>query len=135
MSTFRPDEHVRRRVEFEAAYESGAKVSGRLMTMFVRQNAGGRPRLGIAATRKIGGAVIRNRAKRLAREVFRTHKPAAPLDIIVVPRREFLDAPYPTVEHEFAVLLERAGRAPAGRRDRAAAGRRGPRGARSHSRV
>jgi ribonuclease P protein component len=107
--TFRPAEHIRRRAEFEAIYESGAKVHGRFMTMFVRRTTGPHPRLGLAATRKIGGAVIRNRAKRLARELFRHHKPAESLDIVVVPRREFLDASYDSLEREFGALLERAG--------------------------
>ena len=108
--TFRPAEHIRRRSDFEAAYESGAKVGGRLMTVFVRQNGGGQARLGIAATRKIGGAVTRNHAKRLIRDLFRTRKPTAALDIVVVPRRELLDAPYSILEREFIALLERAAR-------------------------
>jgi ribonuclease P protein component len=113
--TFRPREHIRRRADFEAIYESGVKVSGRLMTVFVRRAPIGHARLGIAATRRIGGAVIRNRAKRRTRELFRNRKPAAALDIIVVPRREFPDAPYSSLEREFDALLERAARSPAPR--------------------
>jgi ribonuclease P protein component len=108
--TFERREHIRRRADFEAVYQSGIKVSGRLMTMFVRPNGCPHARLGIAATRKIGGAVIRNRAKRLTREVFRHHKPATAVDIVVVPRREFLDAPYSSLEREFDSLLRRAAR-------------------------
>jgi ribonuclease P protein component len=107
---FRPDEHVRRRADFETIYQSGLKVSGRLMTLFVRRNQGEHARLGVAATRKIGGAVIRNRAKRLTRELFRHHKPTTALDIVVIPRREFLDAPYASLEREFIALLDRAAR-------------------------
>jgi ribonuclease P protein component len=131
---FRPHEHITRRVDFEAAYGAGAKVNGRLMTVFVRPNGGQHARLGIAATRKIGGAVTRNRAKRLTRELFRTHKPMAPLDIVVVPRREFLDAPYATLEREFDALVERAARF--GRRGAASRPQqRRPRGARADSSV
>jgi ribonuclease P protein component len=118
--TFRPREHVRRRADFEAIYQSGLKISGRFMTLFVRENNNQHARLGIAATRKIGGAVIRNRAKRLARELFRNHKPPSAIDIVVIPRREFLDASYPTLEREFDALLERAaksGRARGARAD------------------
>ena len=46
------------------------------MTVFTRERERACARLGIAATRKMGGAVERNRAKRLVREVFRHHKPA-----------------------------------------------------------
>jgi ribonuclease P protein component len=111
MARFRPREHIRRRADFEAAYAGGVKVSGRFMTMFVRAGGGEHARLGIAATRRIGGSVARNRARRVTRELFRHHKPAAAFDVVVVPRREFLDAPYPDLEREFVALLERGARA------------------------
>lgn len=77
------------------------------MTMFTREREEGVARLGIAATRKMGAAVARNRAKRLVRELFRHHKPATPVDVVVVPRRELLDAPFDRVESEFQSLLQR----------------------------
>ncbi len=81
------------------------------MTLFVLANGTATSRLGVAATRKIGGAVQRNRAKRLAREVFRRHKPAEGHDVVIVPRREMLDAPFAHLESDFCELLDR----PAGR--------------------
>lgn len=107
-----PAEHVRKRADFELIYKTGTKRSGRLMTMFAREREAGAARLGIAATRKIGAAVARNRAKRLVREVFRHHKPAAPVDIVVVPRREMLAAPFERVEAEFTSLLNRCAASP-----------------------
>lgn len=108
MARFSPAEHIRQRADFELAYDTGTKVGGPFMTMFVRETTNGHARFGIAATRKIGGAVVRNRAKRLARELFRHLKPSRGLDIVVVPRREFLNAPYAGLEREFVSLLERA---------------------------
>ena len=107
MPRFRADEHIRRREEFQEIYEAGRRVSGRLMTMFVRENDRAGARLGIAATRKIGSAVIRNRAKRLVRELFRHHKPTGGFDVVIVPRREMLDASYDSLEAEFRALLDR----------------------------
>jgi ribonuclease P protein component len=80
------------------------------MTLFVLPNNGTAARLGVAATRKIGSSVDRNRAKRLAREVFRRHKMAAGLDIVIVPRREMLDAPFVSLEADYRATLERSGR-------------------------
>jgi ribonuclease P protein component len=104
---FGPGEHVRKRADFELIYKTGLKRSGRLMTMFTRDREAATPRLGIAATRKMGPAVERNRAKRLVRELFRHHKPAGGVDVVVVPRREMLDAPYARLEAEFCALLSR----------------------------
>jgi ribonuclease P protein component len=104
---FRPAEHVRKRADFELIYKTGFKRSGRLMTMFTRERETGPARLGIAATRKMGAAVERNRAKRLVRELFRHNKPIAAIDVVVVPRREILDAPYERIEVEFKSLLAR----------------------------
>lgn len=77
------------------------------MTMFTRERETGRARLGIAATRKMGAAVERNRAKRLVRELFRHNKPATAVDVVVVPRREILNASYDRIEAEFKALLSR----------------------------
>ena len=105
--SFSKAEHIRKRAEFELIYKAGSKQSGRLMTMFTRANELSVARLGVAATRKIGSAVIRNRAKRLVRELFRRHKPASAIDVVVVPRREMLDASYARLEVEFCALLDR----------------------------
>ena len=106
-STFTRPEHIRKRADFEQTYDTGNRASGRFMTMFARSTGDRSARLGIAATRKIGGAVVRNLAKRRVRELFRQRKPITGLDIVVVPRREFPDAPFASLEREFDALLER----------------------------
>ena len=75
-------------------YEHGTRLSGSLMTVFFLPNTLGRARLGIAATRKIGSAVIRNRAKRRVRDLFRRHRSAEPVDMVVIPRRDLVEAPF-----------------------------------------
>lgn len=98
---------VRRRRDYLAAYEHGRRVTGALMSVFFHQNDTGAARLGIAATRKIGGAVGRNRAKRRVRELFRRNRIADSLDIVVIPRRELITAPFERIETEFRALLNR----------------------------
>jgi ribonuclease P protein component len=112
-----PAERVRRRSDFERAYATGVRIRGRFMTLFVVTNGGAVSRLGIAASRKFGAAVERNTAKRLAREIFRRHKITVGWDIIVVPRREMLDAPFASLESDYAHALDRRhrGQPPAAR--------------------
>ena len=123
-----PRERVRKRTDFEHIYAHGAKRHGRFMTMFVLAREAvaesGRSRFGVAATRKLGGAVVRNRAKRLSRELFRRHKPEAGLDVVVVPRREFLAADFPSLERDYVVLLSGHGGRDAGPRRRTDRGAR-----------
>jgi ribonuclease P protein component len=64
--------------------------------------------LGIAASRKFGGSVERNRAKRLIREVFRRNKIAAGYDVVIVPKRELLNASLNALEEDYRQNLRRS---------------------------
>jgi len=103
---------IRRRPEFLRVYEHGLRVRARLMTVIALPNTQSASRLGIAATRKLGGAVVRNRAKRLIRELFRNAEAPQGLDIVVIPRPDMLDADFSTLESEFRYALRRVGRPP-----------------------
>jgi ribonuclease P protein component len=103
----RSSERIRRRADFQQVYGQGIRIHSRYGTIFVLPNKHGVGRLGIAATKKLGGAVRRNRAKRLIREVFRRNKIAAGLDIVVVPRRELLEASLTAIEADYRNTLER----------------------------
>lgn len=89
------------------------------MTVIVMPNGLPRSRLGVSATRKLGGSVVRNHAKRVVREVFRQADVPGGLDIVVIPRAALLEAAYQAVEAEFRYALRRASR----RTGNAAAGR------------
>jgi ribonuclease P protein component len=107
---FPADRRIRHRPEFLRVYEHGERVRARLMTVMALRNTLGYSRLGIAATRKMGSAVVRNRAKRLVRELFRQVDVPAGLDIVVIPRSDMVDAEFRTVESEFRYALRRIGR-------------------------
>ena len=88
-------------------FEGGLRLRSRFMTCFALPNGLESPRLGIAASAKMGNAVARNRAKRLSRELFRAHTPAKPVDVIFVPRREMVHAAWPDLEADYCAALQR----------------------------
>jgi len=108
--TFGPSRRIRRRPECLRVYDGGQRLRLRLMTVMLLPGPGEKSRLGVAATKKLGGAVIRNRARRIIRDVFRRADVPAGLDVVVIPRPELLEAEYATVESEFRYALRRASR-------------------------
>jgi ribonuclease P protein component len=75
--------------DFERAYRRGRSVANRHLVLYVfpRGNSDD-PRLGVSVSRRLGGAVVRNRVKRLLREAFRAHgdKLARGHDYVLVAR-------------------------------------------------
>jgi ribonuclease P protein component len=97
-------------VEFKRVFDAGHRGQGRFMTLLVAPNQTNAPRLGIVASRKLGGSVQRNRAKRLIREIFRLTTPAETpaVDVVVIPRRALLDAAYVALEEDHLTTLRRS---------------------------
>ena len=57
--------------DFRRAYARGKSYTNPALVMYVRKNRAGSCRIGITASKKIGNAVQRNRARRVIREAFR----------------------------------------------------------------
>lgn len=112
-TTFEKHRRLRRRPEFDRVFATGRRAHGRYLTVVAAPNGTAENRLGIVASRKLGDAVRRNRAKRLIREIFRSQPQARRhgVDIVVIPRRELFDAPYSSLETDYISALRRcAGR-------------------------
>jgi ribonuclease P protein component len=108
--TFGPGVRLRARPEFMAVQQHGRRVATRYLTLLGSPNTLGRDRLGIIASRRMGGAVVRNRVKRRIREIFRQREANADprtLDLVVIPRREVATAPIAVIAAEFVSALGR----------------------------
>jgi ribonuclease P protein component len=102
------EDRLRRRAEFLRCYQEGRRRHGPLATLHYATNAVGRPRLGITASRKVGGAVARARLKRRTREIFRRwgERPRLPaLDLVVHLKPAAAGADFTTYRRELERLL------------------------------
>jgi ribonuclease P protein component len=83
-------ERVRKRADFRRIQETGRRVvSPSFIFLLQRCVAGTGTRLGITASRRVGNAVERNRAKRLVRDAFRVTRTSWPsgMDVVVIVRQ------------------------------------------------
>ena len=85
--TFKKKERLARKKEFEKVFAKGRRLSDSNLILYVLPNGLEYSRLGLVVSAKFGGAVKRNRFKRLVREIFRLNKRGIPegVDIVVIP--------------------------------------------------
>jgi ribonuclease P protein component len=101
---------LRRSSDFERVRTSGRSWVNRWLVLGVLANDLGRVRVGVAASRRVGGAVKRVRARRLIREAVRSRLDgiAGGWDVVFIARAPLAEASFQEVDQAVAQLLGRA---------------------------
>ena len=100
---------LRSTAEYQRCYREGSRRHGALLVLHLRANQLGHPRLGASVSRKVGGAVVRNRIKRWTRECFRRSPLRATvpaLDLVIQPKPAAGKADFATYCRELERLLK-----------------------------
>jgi ribonuclease P protein component len=108
--------------DFQRVYRQGSSTASRFLVLYTFRRADDAPaegpRLGLSVSKKLGGAVVRNRVKRLLREAFAVYEPqmSREYDVVFIARPPVLELIARQEQGEKALVtgavgevLERAG--------------------------
>ncbi len=97
--------------EFRRLYSKGRSAVTPYLVVYCRRNRLGHNRLGVTVSTKLGCAVVRNRARRRIRELYRLAQPGMKqgYDLVVVARSRAHDAPYRKLSAAYDKALAQLG--------------------------
>lgn len=101
---------VTRGRDFLRAKAEGRRLAVGCLALNWLDVSNGSSRLGVITSKRIGGAVVRTRARRLLREAFRRHqyRIARAVDVVLVARQSIVGLTFSGVESDFLTALKRA---------------------------
>lgn len=100
-----------RPADFAAVQASGTSRSHPLMTIRCLRTGSDGVRFGLATSRALGGAVVRNRVRRRLRETLRVMAPSFQpgWDVLIIARPALVDADHEALVEALERLLRRGG--------------------------
>ena len=98
---------LRKQRDFSRVYKKGSSRGSRYVVILYKENGLGYTRTAFVASKKVGNAVTRNRARRLMKEAYRSLKGGVPegWDIIFVARNTIAGAGEEVVEKVMRAAL------------------------------
>jgi len=100
-----------KRKDFSRVYKLGKSAANRQFVVYVMKNQQtAKMRVGVSASKKLGGAVVRNRLRRRVKEIVRLHAEhiAPGHDFIIIVRKPAVDMEYKEMEKSLVHALKRA---------------------------
>jgi ribonuclease P protein component len=109
-SRFRKTDRLRKRKEYLKVQRQGRRVHLRDLVVLILPQRG-RQRMGVTVSTKVGGAVTRNRIKRLLREVWRRDRGLLPdgIEIVFVAKRRASSTTFSSLRSQLRELGRRIG--------------------------
>ena len=106
--TLGPQERIRKRKDFLFLYKKGYRYRGKYFNLIYLSNDFSFSRMAVIVSKKVGNAVKRNKIKRQMRALFRRNKSLlkAPLDIIIIAKKEILESSWLTLKGDYFSALE-----------------------------
>ena len=107
---FRPEQHIRHSACFQRIRAYGVFSEQRAFVLYYHHRDSSeasigtdKPRLGVIASRRVGNAVKRNRAKRKIRELFRSNQTSLPFhsDVVIIIRKHFYQYSHSSLQSHF----------------------------------
>ncbi|HTB62409.1 MAG TPA: ribonuclease P protein component [Opitutales bacterium] len=105
-------QRLRHAADFDEIRRMGRKAEAGPFTLRLRPRTEGPRRLGVIASRKAGPAVMRNRAKRVLRELFRRNPDILPpsCDVVIVIRANFPDFSFAEIRERYFQAIRQTGK-------------------------
>ncbi len=96
---------------FQRLYSKGQSSANRYLVIYCRRNGSAENRVGITVSKKLGCAVVRNRARRRLRECYRLneHLLRPGFDVVIVARSRCIDVPFSKLQSSFCRAAEAVG--------------------------
>ncbi|NLK00527.1 MAG: ribonuclease P protein component [Clostridia bacterium] len=104
-------QRICKNTEFRRVYRTGKVIPGKFMVLFNKKNGGNTTRFGFSVSKKVGNSVVRNRIRRLMREICRKHNDniGDGYDIVLVARAAAKGRNFWQMEKDFIKITKRAG--------------------------